>query len=121
MPRILPSVLLCIFVMGCRHEKVVPPGPPMPAEGEIALRSMDEECTALKAALERWFACPNLEDDEKEVIDFYLERHENDFAAGAKVTMEEPAKKSIAVRCRKATDSVVAATERCSNGRRPKE
>ena len=120
MQRVLPS--LFVLILGCHApDKVVPPGPPIPPEHVVAVESMEIECSAFIGALNTWKLCPNLEPDERETIDFWIEHATNDFAVGAKAKPDAKAQESIAVRCRRARDSVRAATERCSNGHRPKQ
>lgn len=116
------ACVFCVFSLlgGCRREPFVAPGPLIPAESEVAVGTMQVECDAMHAALETWKRCPNLVEDETETIDAWLERSRLDLAAGTKANPEAKAQQAIAVRCRKATDSVKAATERCSNGPRPK-
>lgn len=116
---LLPSVLAVVFSCA-RTPPPVPPGPPLAAEVEIPVQTMAQECDALVGALETWKQCPNLEKDELEVVDFWIDEAKLDFAAGAKSTIEPNAQQALAVRCHKAADSVRAATERCHNGKRPR-
>ncbi len=121
MPRLLPSAIaLILTIPGCAHQEPVAPGPPLPASIELVVGAMTVECDALVEALGRWKLCPNVEPEDTQVIDFWIEEAKLDFAAGAKTTIEPQAQQAIAVRCRKATNSVTAALERCSNGHRPK-
>jgi hypothetical protein len=132
MPRALPSLaalfltispgpLSLAMIPGCAHQAPVAPGPPLPAAVEVVVGTMDVECDALIAAFDRWRRCPNADDEGRELIDFWKKEAELDFAAGKKATIEPEAQKAIAVRCRKATNSVTAAIERCGNGPRPKD
>jgi hypothetical protein len=82
---------------------------------------MVEECDALTQALTNFKACPNLEDNDRDDLDKWIERAGKDFAAGRKATLEENAQKAIALACFRATRSVQAATERCLAGPRPKD
>lgn len=81
---------------------------------------MENECEGLIAALTAYKACPNLEDEDRESIDAWIERAQWDLAAGKKVEIEANAQKQAAAACRKATNAVTAAHERCKNGKRPK-
>lgn len=72
------------------------------------------------AALATWRACPNLDQDNKEDVDAWIERAQIDFTAGRKVTLDKDAQQAIAMSCRRATSSVAAATERCHNGPPPR-
>lgn len=105
----------------CCHRDPPPvaPGEPIPAAPEIALGTMDAECDGLIAALATFKACPNLDDDDKHDLDAWIERAQQDFAAGKKANPEPNAQQAIAAACHKATTSVAAATERCHNGPRP--
>jgi hypothetical protein len=129
MARLLPSVfliesaLLAIVVAGAcgKPAPPVPPGPPIPAEPEIAVGTMDAECDGLVIALLAWKSCPNLDEDDRDYIDAWIERAHLDFAASHKAHPDERALHAMAHNCRRATNSVAAATERCSNGPRPRE
>jgi hypothetical protein len=81
---------------------------------------MQVECDAMLGALTSFKICENLEDEDRETIDDWIERANSDFAASRKANPEPNAQKAIAAACRKATDSVRAATERCRAGPRPK-
>lgn len=116
----LPSVLFS-FLLGCgRSQPPVAPGPPIVADPPVQLGTMTAECDAMVAALETFHACPNLDEDDQRDIEAWIERAQKDFAAGRKVELEAPAQAAIARSCRRATNSVVAATERCRAGRKPK-
>jgi hypothetical protein len=97
----------------------VAPGEPIAAPPEVALGTMEAECDGLLAALARYKACPNLEEDDRGDIDAWIERTQQDFAAGKKANPEPNAQRAIAAACHKAISSVAAATERCRAGRRP--
>ena len=73
------------------------------------------------AALESYKACPNNEDEDRENIDDWIESANRSFVASRKANPEPNAQKAIAASCRKATDSVKAATIRCEAGPRPKD
>lgn len=82
---------------------------------------MQIECDAMVAALERYKACPNHEDEDRENIDAWIETANRNFAASRKANPEPNAQKAIAASCHKATDSIAAATTRCEAGPRPKD
>lgn len=96
------------------------PAPPLPADPEVKLETMQIECDGMLAALTAFKACPHHEDDDRNAIDAWVERANRDFAASRKANPEPNAQKAIASACRKAADSVRAATERCVAGPRPK-
>ncbi len=72
------------------------------------------------AALAAFRACPHLDEDNQHDLDAWIERANADFTAGRKVTLDANAQQAIAHACRRATASVIAATERCKAGPRPK-
>jgi hypothetical protein len=117
---------LILFVMGsvpscAKDPPPVAPGPPIPADPPVALKSMTEECDAMLAALGAFRACPNMDKDDQGDVDAWIQRAQIDFAAGRKVTLDADAQSAIAQTCRRATGSVTAAIERCHNGRKPRE
>ena len=119
----LPSVLITFWLgsVGCGgSQKPVAPGPPIAADPPAQLASMIEECDAMVAALETFRACPNLEEDDQRDLQFWIERAQKDFTAGRKVELEAPAQAAIARSCRRATNSVAAATQRCRAGKKPR-
>src|SRR5665647_1109896 len=75
-------------VVACRAPAPPPvaPGPPIPADPEVALRSMPEECDAMVGALTTFRACKNLEDEDRQDLDAWIERANQDLAAGRKAT-----------------------------------
>ena len=81
---------------------------------------MTEECDALLAALTTFHECPNLDEDGKWELAAWIERTSTDFTARNKVKLDADAQKAIAVACRRATNSVIAATERCHAGKPPR-
>jgi len=116
------SLIGLVLIAACHHEvPPVAPGPPIPAEPEVAVASMTEECAGVVKALEAWKSCPNADDDEKEYIDAWIERAHTDFAAAEKAKPDAKAEHNIAHTCRKAADSVHAAIERCHAGKRPRD
>lgn len=117
----LPRALIAIVIGACaRSQPPVAPGPAIAADPPLSLGTMTEECDALVAALERFQACPNLDEDNHQDLEDWIERAHKDFTAGRKVTLAPDAQQAIAHACRRATNSVVAATERCHAGPRPK-
>lgn len=98
----------------------VAPGPPIGADPPPTLGTMTEECDALVAALATFKACPNLDDENRDNLAAWIERANDDFAAGRKVTLEPNAQATIALACHRASASVVAATERCHAGPPPR-
>ena len=117
------SCLLVAWALAACVRKDPPPAapaPPLPADPEVKLESMQVECDAMVGALAVFKACPNHEDEDREVVDAWIERANRDFAASRKANPEPNAQRAIAAACRKATDSVKAATERCLAGPRPK-
>lgn len=82
---------------------------------------MDVECDAMVAALATYRACPHHEDEDREVLQAWIETANRNFAASRKANPEPNAQKAIAGSCRKATDSINAATRRCLAGPRPKQ
>ena len=110
-----------LFVIACAHaEPQVAPGPPIVADPDVALGTMDEECAALVAAITAYGECPNLEDGEKNYVRALLEAADQSFAAGKKANPDEQGQHAIAAACHKATVSRQHATERCLAGPRPK-
>jgi hypothetical protein len=117
----LPSALIAIVIGACtRSQPPVAPGPPIAADPPVSLKSMTEECDAMVAALGAFKACPNLDEDNREDLEAWIERANQDFTAGRKVTLAADAQQAIALACRRGTNSVTAATQRCHAGRRPK-
>lgn len=97
------------------------PAKPLPADPPIKLETMQIECDAMLAALATYKECKNLEPEDKAELDGWLEAANRSLAAGKKANPEPNALNAMAGACRKATDSVKAATERCHNGKAPKE
>jgi hypothetical protein len=123
LPRIAAALgaWLVALSLGCggAPPPPVPPGEPITAPGEVTLGAMDAECDALIAALGLYKQCPNLDDDDRADIDAWVERAQQDFAAGKKANPEPNAQRAIAAACRKAVASVTAANQRCHNGPKP--
>lgn len=99
----------------------VAPGEPIAPPAEVTLGTMDVECEALITALGLYKQCPNLDDDDRADLDAWVERAQQDFAAGKKANPEPNAQHAIAAACRKAVASVTAANERCHAGPTPKD
>lgn len=126
MTTILPSavggILLALACAACRHgEPVVAPAAPLPASPDVELGTMDAECGKMVTAYETYIACPNMEDDERAAYRATIERWQLDFAAGKKGNPDEAAQRVIARACQRAGVSLGAATERCHNGKRPRD
>jgi hypothetical protein len=120
MRAVLPSLIIA-FVLGCgRSQPPVAPGPPIVADPPVSLKGMTEECDAMIAALTTFRACPNLDEENQQDLDAWIERANKDITAGRKVTLEPNAQQAIALSCRRATNSVIAATERCRAGKAPR-
>ncbi len=97
----------------------VAPGEPIPVPADVTLGTMDAECDGLISALATYKACPNHDDDDRELIDAWSQRAQQDFAAGKKAKPDANAQHAIASACHKAITSVAAATERCNAGPKP--
>ena len=82
---------------------------------------MELECDAMVASLATYMACENHEDEDRENIEAWIETANRNIAASKKANPEPNAQKAIAAGCRKATESVKAATIRCAAGPRPKQ
>ncbi len=116
------AIAAMAFLAACAAPPApVAPGPPIPAEPDLAVATMAIECAAFVASLETWKQCTNLDEAEREYVEAWIERANMDFAAGAKAKPDEKAQHAIAHNCRRGTTSVLAATERCRNGRTPKQ
>ncbi len=114
-------VVFLAIVAGCHHAgPTVVPGPPLPAEPEIKLGSMDEECGGFQKAIEAWRACPNLDEDDRDWLHSISDYAEQSFAAGKKGNPDEDSQKAIALACHRAAVSIVHATERCNAGPKPR-
>lgn len=118
----LAWALVACALVACARKDPPPaaPAPPLAADPEVALDSMQVECDAMVGALAVFKACPNLETEDRDDLDGWIERTNRDFNASRKASPEPNAQKAIAAACRKATDSIKAATERCLAGPRPK-
>ena len=120
----MPLILGTLLSAGaCKHvvaDEPVQPGPPIPAEPDAELGTMDSECAALIATLQRYGECPNLEDSEREWTQRTIEVSQESFAAGKKANPDEPSQKAIAAACHRAAQSMEYARQRCLAGKRPK-
>jgi hypothetical protein len=113
--------LALALVGGCGGQPPVAPGEPIGPPAEVTLGTMDVECEALITALGLFKDCPNLDDDDRSDITAWIERSQQDFAAGKKASPEPNAQNAIAAACRKAVASVSAANQRCHAGPKPRD
>ena len=119
---LLGVVLIVVAACGPKQPPAPPPGPVIPADPEVNLRDMVLECDGLIAALQQYKSCKNLEKEDQQDLDNWIERARKDFEAGRKATPPEAnAQRAIALACFRATKSVEAASERCAAGPRPKD
>lgn len=112
-----------IAAIGC--SRVDPPAKtpapsPVYADPEVKLESMEIECDGLVAALAAYKECPNLEDEDVDDLEGWIDAANRNFTASKKANPEPNAQKAIAAACRKATSSVKSAHERCKVGPKPK-
>lgn len=115
--------LLLVAVISCARvdpPATTPPPAPVYADPDVKLESMQVECDAMVAALAGYKACPNLDDEDREDLDGWIEIANRNLAASKKVNPEPNAQAAIAAACRKATVSVGAAHARCKAGPKPK-
>ena len=119
--RALGVVLMALAACGPKQPPAPPPGPSIPADPEIALRDMVVECEGLIATLSAYRRCPNLEEDDRQDLDDWIDHANKDFAAGRKANPDPNAQRAIALACFRATKSVQAASERCAAGPPPKD
>jgi len=118
---LLGLVVTCVVACRSPAPPPVAPGPPIPADPEVALKSMPEECDAMIVALTAFRDCKNLEDEDKKDLDAWIERANQDLAAGRKAQQVNANDlRAMAHACHRATSTVEAATERCLAGPRPK-
>ncbi len=109
-----------LLVFGCHHaEPPVAPGDPIPPEPAVEIDTMDKECDALVAAIQRYGECPNAEDEDREWAQALVKAAQESFEAGKKGHPDADAQHVIAHACHRAAQSVHDATERCKNGKRP--
>jgi hypothetical protein len=110
-----------IALAGCHHaERPVAPGPPLPAEPDMVVGSMDDECAALEKAIATWAECPNLDDDDRSWLKAVSDAAEQSFAAGKKSNPDADSQRAIALACHRAAVSMQHANERCMAGPKPR-
>jgi len=110
-----------LLAVACSHPPPPPPpGDPIPAEPDVKLGTMDDECNGLVAAVNAYGECPNLEDAGRTWARAVTENAEESFAAGKKGEIDPQAARAIAVACHKAADSIKSATIRCQAGPPPR-
>jgi hypothetical protein len=110
-----------IAIAGCHHaDPPVAPGPPLPAEPDVVVTSMDEECKGLELAITTWSQCPNLDDDERAWAHDITAYAEESFAAGKKGNPDADSQRAIAIACHRAAVSIGFATQRCNAGPKPR-
>ena len=113
-------LLLAFAACSLRDPPTASPAQPLPAEPPLTLATMQIECDAMLAALAEYRTCTNLDENEAESVESWIETANRNFTAGRKVEIEPNAQTAIAGACHRATASVKAAHERCRNGPRPK-
>jgi hypothetical protein len=114
-------VLGILLACECHHEPPpTPPGEPIPAEPDVKLGTMDEECKGLVDALNAYGACPNSDEDERVWARRVGELAQQAFDAGKNGSNDEQSLRVMALACRKAAVSMQYATIRCKNGPPPK-
>ena len=113
--------LIALAGCGGKEPPPVAPGPPIRADPEVSLRSMQDECDGLIGAMTTYKACSNLDEDEKADFEAWIEGANRTLAAGKKAKPEPNAQRAMALACHRATASVQAATQRCAAGPRPIE
>lgn len=113
---------LALALCACVRKDPPPaaPAPPLPADPELKLETMQIECDGMLSALATFKACPNHDDEDRDDVQAWIETANRNLAASRKAEPEPNAQRAIAGACRKASDSVRAATERCLAGPRPK-
>jgi hypothetical protein len=116
------ALLAALLAAAACHSDPPPvaPGEPIAASPELVLDTMDAECDGLVTAFGRYKQCANLDDDDRFGIDGWIQRAQEDFAAGKKASPDAGAQHAIAAACHKAIASVDAASERCHNGPKPR-
>jgi hypothetical protein len=111
-----------LLASACHHEPPpTPPGEPIPAEPDVKLGSMDDECKSLVDALNAYGACPNSDEDERVWARRVAELAQQAFDAGKNGSNDEQSLRVMALACRKAAVSMQYATIRCKNGPAPKQ
>ena len=115
------AALIVAAAAACRSAPApVPPGPPIAAEPDVKVDTMQKECDALLAALAAYQTCPNATDDLRRYIREWTELERDSIEAGVKAKPDAQAQHVIALACRRATVSVHHYIERCIAGPEPK-
>lgn len=110
-----------IGLAACHHaDPPVKPGPPLPAEPDIVVTTMDDECTGLEKAIQHWSQCPNLEESDRGWMRNLVDYAEQTFAAGRAGHPDADAQRAIALACHRAAVSISNANTRCLAGPKPK-
>ena len=113
-----------VFLIGlaaCHHaDPPVKPGPPLPADPDIVVATMDDECGGLQKAIETWSLCPNLEDADRSWMHRISEYADQAFAAGRAGHPDADAQHAIALACHRAAVAITNANTRCLAGPPPK-
>jgi len=130
MPPTLPSAfhrilrdfgVLLIGFCACAHaDPPVKPGPPLAAEPDIVVGTMDDECNGLTKAIDTWSHCPNLDDGDRAWMRSLIDYANQMFAAGRAGKPEADAQHAIALACHRAAVSITNANTRCLAGPRPR-
>jgi hypothetical protein len=97
----------------------VAPGPPIPAEPDVVVGTMDDECGSLQGAFDAWARCPNLDERGRRYVIAWRDAAKEANDAADKAKPDDKAQHAIALACHRAIVSVRAATERCGNGKPP--
>ncbi len=121
-PVRVASFFAVVLLLACarRDAPTVTPAAPLAADPDIVLATMQVECDLMLGALATYKACTNLEQDDIDDLESWIENANRNLAASRKANPEPNAQHAIAAACRKATDSVKAAAARCAVGPRPK-
>jgi len=116
-----------VFLIGlmlcgaCHHaDPPVKPGPPLPAEPDLVVSTMDDECTGLEKAIAHWSQCPNLQESDRGWMRSVVDFAEQTFAAGRAGNPDADAQRAIALACHRAAVSITNANTRCLAGPPPK-
>ena len=118
LPRVFGWILLAF---ACHHaDPPVAPGPPLPAEPDISVTTMDDECHGLIAALETYQKCPNADNDDRAWARAWIEAAKESIDAGDKAHADAEAQRTMAINCKRAATSVRFADVRCHAGPKPK-
>jgi hypothetical protein len=113
--------LLCVLV-ACQHVVKDPPatpGPPLPAEPDAVVDTMERECERLIAALATYGECPNLVEGDRQWVRSVIEYAQQSCAAGVKAEPDDAARRAMAMGYHRAAASINFATQRCLAGPRP--